>query len=108
MSVYNNNASDLADSRFYIMDSTTFSLFKDILRGVGRNPKEGKKKGGIKAHTIIRTSENVPCLNHYSETVRHDYTFINEVFQLAPGSIITFNKGYVDYAQYEAFTQSTI
>ena len=31
------------------MDSTTISLFKDILKGVGRNPKEGKKKGGIKS-----------------------------------------------------------
>ncbi len=30
------------------------SLFKDILKGVGRNPKEGKKKGGINTHTIIK------------------------------------------------------
>ena len=55
--------SRLSDSdikRLYIMDSTTISLFKDILKGVGRNPKEGKKKGGIKAHTIIKASENVP------------------------------------------------
>lgn len=29
--------------RFYIKDSTTIGLFKDILRGVGRNPKEGRK-----------------------------------------------------------------
>jgi hypothetical protein len=35
------------------MDSTTISLFKDILHGVGRNPLKGKKKYGIKAHTII-------------------------------------------------------
>jgi len=116
MNVYSNSASNLADSRLsdadlkrlYIMDSTTFSLFKDILRGVGRNPKEGKKKGGIKAHTIIRASENVPCLIRFSEALRHDHTFLNEVFKLAPGSIITFDKGYVNYAQYEAFTQSTI
>ncbi|MDD2965251.1 MAG: hypothetical protein PHU33_14985 [Bacteroidales bacterium] len=70
MSCYRKHARTLADSRLsdgdmkrlYIMDSTTISLFKDILRGVGRNPKEGKKKGGIKAHAIIKTSENVPCL----------------------------------------------
>jgi hypothetical protein len=116
MSVYRNHASDLADSRLsdsdikrlYIMDSTTISLFKDILKGVGRNPKEGKKKGGIKAHTIIKASENVPCLIRYSEAVRHDHMFLNEVHHLAKGSIITFDKGYVDYAQYEAFTQSSI
>ena len=88
------------------MDSTTISLFKDILRGVGRNPKEGKKKGGIKAHTIIniKASENVPCLIRYSEAVRHDHMFLEEVHNLTSGSIITFDIGYVDYAQYEAFT----
>jgi hypothetical protein len=90
------------------MDSTTISLFKDILRGVGRNPKEGKKKGGIKAHTIIKSSENVPCLIRYSEAARHDHMFLDEVFNLEAGSIITFDKGYVDYATYEAFTQSSI
>lgn len=86
MSVYRRYANFLADSRLkdadmkclYIMDSTTISLFKDILRGVGRNPLEGKKKGGIKAHTIIKASENIPCFIRYSEAVRHDHTFIKE------------------------------
>ncbi|GHA32764.1 hypothetical protein GCM10007103_12760 [Salinimicrobium marinum] len=90
------------------MDSTTISLFKDTPKGVGRNPKQDKKKGGIKAHTIIKASENVPCLVRYSEAVRHDHIFLTEVFNLVKGSIITFNKGYVDYAQYEALTQSQI
>ncbi len=35
--------------RLYIMDSTTITLFKNILKGVGRNPDNGKKKGSIKA-----------------------------------------------------------
>lgn len=116
MDVYRRHGSALADSRLsdadlkrlYIMDSTTISLFKDILKGVGRNPKEGKKKGGIKAHTIIKASEHVPCLIRYSEAARHDHMFLEEVLSLSPGSIITFDKGYVDYAQYEVFTQNTI
>lgn len=116
MSVYRKYCTSLADSRLsdadlrrlYIMDSTTISLFKDILRGVGRNPKEGKKKGGIKAHTIIKSSENVPCLIRYSEAARHDHMFLDEVFNLEAGSIITFDKGYVDYATYQAFTLSKI
>jgi hypothetical protein len=116
MDVYRRHASVLADSRLsdadlrrlYIMDSTTISLFKDILKGVGRNPKEGRKKGGIKAHTIIKASENVPCLIRYSEAARHDHMFLKEVLSLTPGSIITFDKGYVDYAQYEEFTKNAI
>ena len=113
MSVYRRHASTLADSRLsdadmrrlYIMDSTTITLFKDILKGVGRNPKEGKEKEGIKARTIIKASENVPCLIRYGEAVRHDHMFLDEVLNLAAGSIITFDKGYVDYTQYETLPE---
>jgi hypothetical protein len=116
MTVYRNHASSLADSRLsdadlkrlYIIDSTTLSLFKDILKGVGRHPKSGKKKGGIKAHTIIKATENVPCLIRYSEAARHDHLFLEEVMNLPAGSIITFDKGYVDYARYEAFSRKSI
>ena len=116
MTVYKKHSSSLTDSqlkykelkRFYIMDSSTISLFKDILKGVGRNPQNGKKKGGIKAHTIIKADENVPCLIRYSEAARHDHMFLQDALNLPSGSIITFDKGYVDYAQYEAFTEKSI
>ena len=35
------------------MDSTTITLFDNILKGVGRHLKSGKKKGGLKVHTVI-------------------------------------------------------
>jgi hypothetical protein len=35
------------------MDLTTISLFKDIIKGVVSNPKEGRKKGRIIVKTII-------------------------------------------------------
>jgi hypothetical protein len=116
MTVYRKHASSLADSclsdkelkRLYIMDSSTISLFKDILKGVGRNPKNGKKKGGIKAHTLIKADENVPCLIRYSEAVKHDHMFLQDAQNLPSGSIITFDKGYVDYGMYEAFTDKSI
>ena len=47
-------------TKLYVMDSTTISLFSQILRGTGRNPNNGKKKGGIKAHTIIEESIDLP------------------------------------------------
>lgn len=89
--------------RLYIMDSTTITLFKEILKGVGRNSKSGKKKGGIKAHTLIRASENTPCLIRYTGAATHDHILLKEI-NLAEGSIIVFDKGYVDYAAYEQFT----
>jgi hypothetical protein len=44
---------DVINKQIEIFDSTTISLFKDILKCVGRNPKDGKKKGRIKVHTVI-------------------------------------------------------
>jgi len=115
MDVYRNHISSLADSRLnkqdikrlYAMDSTTITLFKSILKGCGRNPKEGRKKGGIKAHTIINLDDNMPCFVRYTEAVRHDHVLLSEV-NLPEGSIIVFDRGYVDYAQYQRFTEAGI
>jgi FOG: Transposase and inactivated derivatives len=115
MEVYRKHSGSLSDSRLkgidvkrlYAMDSTTITLFKDILKGCGRLPKEGKKKGGIKAHTIIDLSYNMPCLVRYTEAVRHDHVLLSEV-HIEKGSFITFDKGYVDYTQYERFTSEGV
>ena len=47
--------------RLQIIDSTTITLFSNLLfKGVGRHSKAGRKKGGIKAHTVIHANEGVP------------------------------------------------
>lgn len=116
MDTYRSHISTLSDSqlskhdikRLYAMDSTTITLFKDILKGCGRLPKEGRKKGGIKAHTIIDLNNgNMPCLVRYTEATRHDHMLLSAV-HLEPGSYITFDKGYVDYAEYERFTKEGV
>ena len=43
--------------KLYFMDSTVFSLFKEILKTSGRYSMDGKKKGGIKKNTIIDAVE---------------------------------------------------
>ena len=44
---------DISFDRFYAFDSSTISLFSDVMKGVGRNPKgDGKKKGGLKVHML--------------------------------------------------------
>ena len=43
-----------------IFDSTTVTLFKEIFKGCGRLPKNGRKKGGIKAFAKLTLSERVP------------------------------------------------
>lgn len=82
-----------------IVDSSTISLFSNILQGTGRNPINGKKKGGIKIHTMISAAEDVPCLVRFTSAKIHDHTFLHNL-NLKPGSIVVFDRGYVDYQQY--------
>jgi hypothetical protein len=86
-----------------IFDSTTISLFKDILEGVGRNPKTGKKKGGIKVHTVVNADEIVPDLVWFSEAKRHDHNFL-EKLKCDENTVYVFDKGYNDYRGFEHFT----
>jgi hypothetical protein len=90
-----------------IVDSTTISLFSDILKGVGRNPINGKKKGGIKMHTMINAMQDVPCLVRYSSAATHDHTFLKEL-DLKKGSFVVFDKAYTDYQQYLNWTDNDI
>ena len=41
-------------------DATTFTLFSDIFKGAGHNPESGKKRGGIKAQTVLAYDGLVP------------------------------------------------
>ena len=90
-----------------IVDSSTIPLFSDILKGVGRNPLNGKKKGGIKMHTMINAMEDVPCLIKFSSAATHDHVFLKEL-DLKKGSYVVFDKGYVDYKQYQQWTLDDI
>ena len=115
MSLYRKYGRRLSDScidreflsKLYIIDSSTISLFKQILKGAGRNPKHGKKKGGIKVHTVIRADEDVPCLVKCTAASKHDHTLL-KYLNLAIGSFLTFDRAYVDYAAYEKFSQNLI
>jgi hypothetical protein len=114
-SLYSKYASFLSDSsplslpvkHLKIVDSTTISLFSDILKGVGRNPINGKKKGGIKMHTMVNALDDVPCLVRFSSAATHDHTFLKEL-NLEKGSFVVFDKAYNDYLQYLQWTQSNI
>lgn len=114
-SIYNQYKHFLSDSNprtlplkdLKIVDSSTISLFSDVLKGAGRNPLEGKKKGGIKMHTMINAREDVPCLVRFTSAATHDHTFLKEL-DLKKGSFVVFDKGYVDYLQYHNWTLDDI
>ncbi|MDT3741111.1 MAG: IS4 family transposase [Candidatus Kapabacteria bacterium] len=90
-----------------IVDSTTISLFSEILRGVGRKPMIGKKKGGIKMHTMINAAEDVPSLVKFTSANVSDHSFLKDL-QLKPDSIVVFDRGYNDYTQFRIWTNDKI
>ena len=65
--------------RVYLIDSTTISLFKAIMKCVGRKPIDGKSKGGIKVHTMLNAYEQVPQLIHFTDAATHDHTFLSKL-----------------------------
>ncbi len=88
-----------------IIDSTTVSLFSNLIfKGVGRNPKTGRKKGGIKVHTCIHGNEGVPCDVQFTSAATHDH-FMLCPGKLNKGDILAIDRAYIDYAKFEEMTQ---
>jgi len=94
---------DVLKKQVKIVDSTTISLFKNILSCVGRKSKEGKSKGGIKVHTVINADEQVPSLVWFSPAAAHDHNFL-EKLKCDDNTIYVFDKGYNDYKAFKHFT----
>ena len=107
----------LADSRpvkglkgsLFIMDSTTISLFSQIFRGTGRNAINGQKKGGAKAHTVIKADEDVPFFMNITDATVSDQSLLKGLFRIIPrDSWLSFDMGYVNYEAWQEFTDNDI
>lgn len=103
-----NNPSSSWINRLQIIDSTTISLFSNLIfTGVGRHPKTGKKKGGIKVHTNIHANEGV------SSDIRFTSAATNDSFMLKPsnytsGDIVALDRAYIDYAKFEELSRAGV
>jgi hypothetical protein len=91
-----------------IIDSSTIRLFSDILRGVGRNTKDGsRKKGGIKVHTMMDAFSGVAEFVRMTEARVHDRKFLYHL-ELPANSFIVFDKAYNLYSQFAKWTVGKI
>lgn len=114
-SLYEKHKNVLADSQgtrsweqlLHIMDSTTISLFSNVLKGVGRNPKQGRKKGGIKVHTVMRADEGLPYDIHFTSAATHDHVMLRKL-KLSNGAFLAMDRAYIDYKVFEQFTQDGV
>ena len=91
--------------RLQIIDSTTITLFSNLIfKGVGRHPKTGKKKGGIKVHTVIHANEGVPSDIKFTSAATND-SFMLKPSNLSKGDILAMDRAYIDYEKFEELTQ---
>jgi hypothetical protein len=87
-----------------VFDSTTITLFKEILKGAGRNPLDGKKKGGMKMFTKMNLSEGVPDFICMKAASTNENIFL-KVLSLPEGGIAVFDKGFNRYRYFDEWTQ---
>ncbi len=83
---------------------------KDVYRTAKRhNIDRYTKKFTTYEHlvTMINAMKDVPCLIKFSSAATHDHTFLKEL-DLKKGSYVVFDKGYVDYGQYQQWTLDDI
>ncbi len=95
-------------SKLYILDSSTVSLFKAILKPAGRKREDGKSKGGMKVHTLLKADCNMPCFIKFTAAALHDQRFYQYIKELPDSSIITFDKAYINYEQFNLFSERNI
>jgi hypothetical protein len=94
--------------QFFAFDSSTITLFSDIMKGVGRNPKDnGKRKGGMKVHMQTDIHADTPQFVKISEARMHDKNFL-QYLHLPSGSMIVFDKAYNYYLQFARWTAAGV
>lgn len=91
----------------FLADSTTISLFKEILKTSGRKRLDGKQKGGIKAHTVMPADSYVANFIHFTSAATHDKCLLDEL-NLDAGDMICFDKAYIDYKRFYAWSQRDV
>jgi transposase len=94
-------------NNLYIFDSTTITLFQEILKGVGHPKADGRRKGGIRVHTLLHAATDVPTMVRYSAGAANDTQFLKLV-KLPAGSVVVFDKGYHHYGSYNLLTTQQI
>ena len=91
------------DKKAYAIDSTTISLFQPIFECVGRNPSNGKRKGGIKSHQKLDMQAGIPVKVYHSHAREHDSLFIQHHDVVNKGEVALFDKAYNNYALFDTW-----
>ena len=93
--------------RLIIIDSTTISLFSEIFKAAGRNPSDGKRKGGVKVHMAVQADKDLPCLVSITSAATNDNLFTKGM-RLTKGSYVVFDKGFHSHQQLNDFAKEGV
>jgi transposase len=90
-----------------IIDSTSISLFKEILESGGSRCRNGKKKGGIKVHMAVKAHEDVPFFVDMTKGSQADVSFL-KTLKVPPLSIVLMDRGYNNYKKFAQWGSQNI
>lgn len=98
----------IIDKKVYAIDSTTIALFQPIFECVGRNPNNGRRKGGIKSHQKLDMQAGIPVKVYHSNAREHDSLFIQKEGVMNKGEVALFDKAYNNYALFDQWNADEI
>lgn len=93
--------------RLFIIDSTTVKLFNSVMKGAGTPSRDGKKKGGAKAHVMIDAKHDLPVQVLITQAKEHDLLFLKKV-SLPENSTVIFDKAYTNYHRFKAWSNTGV
>lgn len=85
------------------LDSTTISLCLTLFPWA----QFRRAKGGVKAHVLLDHDDYLPAYVLLTEAKRSDVKLADS-FALNPGSIVTMDRGYTDYALFARWTRAGV
>lgn len=95
------------EKQLYMMGSTMITFFDNMLKGVGRHPKSGKKKEGMKIYTVMKYLVEVSMVVQLTSAAKHDHYLLKEV-HLFKDSTLATDRVYIDISQIQKLTDEVV
>lgn len=85
------------------LDSTSIDLCASLFDWA----KYKRTKGAVKVHLLLDNEGYLPCFACITDGKKHDVT-VGRTLRFQPGTIVVFDKGYVDYDWWEQMTRDEV
>jgi len=95
------------ENRLFLIDSTTITLFSEVMKGMGVRSVNGRRKGGAKAHMLVKATDDIPCFTMITPAAANDRDIFNKL-SLPQNAIVVFDKGYNSYLQFDLWNKAKI